>query len=87
MHDVFALPEGRDHDDRQIDCRVSFPESFQDLQAIQPWHHDIQEHQVERMVPDQFQCQFAVIGHGDVAALALQTPREHIAVHFVVVDD
>ena len=48
---------------------MGLAEFFQDVHSVETRHHDVQEDQIEPMIPDQPQCGFAVGGGDDIVVL------------------
>src|SRR6188472_2256121 len=57
------------------------------LVAVELGHEDVEQQQVERLLPQQVERLAAVLGEADGMALSLEAAREHEPVHPVVVGD
>jgi hypothetical protein len=62
-------------------------EAAHHLDAVELRHHDVEEHEVGRGLPDAGQRLLAVAGDDDVVPVRRQPPREHVPVLSRVVDD
>ena len=84
---IFALIFGGSHDDRQVGHGIALAQDLQDIKAADAGHHNIEKDQVELLRFKHLQGLLAVCRHGDGVTAPCQTPRQHIAVHLIVVDD
>ena len=50
-------------------------------------HHDVEQHEVERLLRQSLERLASVLGDVHGVPIAPQTPRQEIAIHLVVVDD
>jgi hypothetical protein len=86
-NDTFQLIDGGNHDDGDMTgLRISF-ELLQNAKAVEPWHHRVEQDNVEGPVADEIQCLSAVGGGFHFHSLALQAAGEHVAVALVVIRD
>ena len=51
---VGALALGGHHDDWQVEQRIDPAQELEHLQAVHARHHDVQQHQVEAVLPEDF---------------------------------
>ena len=87
-HHALHLADRRDHDHRQMPQLGIGLQVLEHLVPVHLGHHDVEQHQVEFLRPQQFQRLPAVIGRREIrVALALQPARERVAIVLVVVDD
>ena len=81
----FEAAVGGHHDDH--DLLIVFLDLFQDLNAVDARHLDIEQHQIGLFLPNQAQRLFAVTGGNDLVALLLQILLQRPADQVFVVDD
>ena len=84
---VVAAGLGGRHDHRQLGLGMVAAQDLEHLDAVEAGHHDVQQHQVDRLAGDDLERPLAALGDLHLKALALEAPRQHVAVHLVVVDD
>jgi hypothetical protein len=86
--DAVGVVQGRDHDYRDVSERRVILHALQDLVAVEPRHHDVQEHQVVRPVATQHGQGLLPVGrHIDLVPQPPQPSGEHVPVHLLVVHD
>ena len=67
----------RGHEERpECACARVRLEAADDLDAVDPRHHDVEEHEVGRGLPDAGQRLLAVAGDDDLVALRREPPRK-----------
>jgi hypothetical protein len=66
---------------------VGLPHAPQHLQAVDLRHHDIQQHQIERLAGEPIEGLQPVLRPSHEIAQASEVARERIAVRLAVVDD
>jgi hypothetical protein len=49
------------------------------------WHHQVQENQVKAIGPDHLQGLAAILGGGNLVALALQAAAEHVPAGLIII--
>ena len=76
----------RDHDDRQVPQGLVRLHLFEHLETAQIGHEQIEQHQVERLAPQDFQGLGAVLRHHHVMD-TLQTLVQVAADDFIVIDE
>ncbi len=61
--------------------------SFQNFQAAGAWHLNIQQDQIDVVLPDPFQSFVAVFCNADSIAFPFQATGQQIPVHLIVIHD
>ncbi len=82
---VLALVLGGHHDHRQVEQRIGGAENAQHFQAAHFRHHDIEQDQVETLFAELLEGLVAARGQAHAIPFPLQAPRQHLAVHLIVV--
>jgi hypothetical protein len=86
-HDIFALIPARDHDDRQLRCGIGLPKCFQGVEAADIGHFNIQQYQIHAFFFDALHQVLRTFSGQNREAGPGQAAAQHIAVHFVVIDN
>ena len=86
-YDRLLLRRRRDHHDGNVLERHVLLHDLEDLVARELGHHDVEQHEVERLLRQAVERLASVLGDEHGVAIAAQAPRQQIAVHLVVVDD
>ena len=55
--------------------------------AVELWHHDVEEHEIGQLVPDDRQRRLAIAGRGDLVALAFEPHLQDVDIIRDIVDD
>ena len=85
LDDVFALTLRRHHNDREINGRMAFAQSFQRIKAADLRHLDIEKYQVHGVLFDALHELLCTFHDVNQIATARQPAGKHIPVHFVVI--
>ena len=85
--DVVTLVTRGHHDDGELRRRVRLADDLQHLETAQTGHFDVEENEHEAPRRKDLERLPAVDSDRDVVAVPLQSARQHVAVHLVVVDD
>ena len=83
--DVGHVVRGGDHDDGNVPRGRVVLDVAQRLEPVQLRHHDVQQHEVERLGGDQVQRAAPVLGVHDGISLTLEPPPQHVAILLQVV--
>ena len=70
-----------------IGTRAGGAEPLADLEAVEPWQHDVEHHQVDRGVREAAQRLLAVGRLHDRVPVLLEREREHLADGVLIVDE
>ncbi len=87
LHHVLGRVPGGGHDDREVGLRDLPPHALQHVDAREAGHHDVEQHEVERLPGEAGEGPLPALRHLDREAPAPQPAREHVAVELVVVHD
>jgi hypothetical protein len=85
--DVLALVLGGRHDDRKVGGCSRLADLPEDLHAVDPRHHDVEQDDVEGLPGNAFEGSLTILDGDDLVPASGEPAREHVAVHLVVVHD
>ena len=68
-------------------CRIGSPDAAQHLDAVEPGHADVEQHEIGTQTAQRGERRLAIGRALDAEALALEVLAEHVAHRVLVVDD
>lgn len=84
--DARHVVDRRDDDDRQLAERRVGLHALEHVEAVEPRHGQIEQHDVAGLAREQLEGRGAALGEQHAVALPREAPREHVAVRLLVVD-
>ena len=85
--DVFRIGPRGNQDDRREGQRGVGLQLLDRRDAVELWHHDVEEHEIGQLVPDDRQRRLAIAGRGDLVALAFEPHLQDVDIIRDIVDD